>query len=479
MGGLSRRAYILNKIRQEESKPILAIDAGAMLFPQPYVPPTQLPAKSAQAEGIMEGIAKMKYDAVGLAPQDLSAGTEFLLNQPPDLKLPWLSMNIFTKDDQQLLFTPYVIKSVGELSVGILGLSQHIAKGASRQQGVPDYQTKAWEKTLSNTLEAINGKTDLNILLSSMPENINRQIAKSNNEIHIIIQSGSSATNKNPMIYGNALIAQVGSRGKHIGRLDIQWQSSRRWRHDKTIEEKQTKERLDRVNWQIGRLKRRHTTRLIANNLEYKKLVKEKNLLTDRLRELKVQTQPSTEQYSSYKNNFISLAVSLPEDPEIRDIVLKTKLAVNSANKNAMAKATTPTGQRPFAHLAGWKVCQTCHKPQTDFWLKTRHAMAWDTLVKAKQQFNPECLICHVTLPTYDQKKVTDQNLLANLKEEFKTISCETCHGPARKHAQQPDHHQPRKPDEQVCLTCHTPERDDNFIFSEKLKRIRCPAAGH
>jgi hypothetical protein len=172
----------------------------------------------------------------------------------------------------------------------------------------------------------------------------------------------------------------------------------------------------------------------------------------------------------------------MKEDPEIRKIVLQTKLAVNETNKREMAKTHELKPQanlQAFSNMAGWKACQSCHKQQTLFWQQTAHAKAWQTLEKVRQQFNPDCLICHVTLPTYDKDTVTKQNLLAGLREEYKTIGCETCHGPAKNHTQQPDKHLPAKPDEQTCLTCHTPDRDDNFVYSEKLNKIRCPASKH
>ena len=114
----------------------------------------------------------------------------------------------------------------------------------------------------------------------------------------------------------------------------------------------------------------------------------------------------------------------------------------------------------------------------TDFWQKTAHARAWQTLVRVQQQFNQDCLICHVTLPTYDMETVLDNNLLATLPPEFRGVGCEACHGPGRDHAAQPEQVRPRPADEKTCLLCHTPDHDNNFNFADKVQRIRCPAGG-
>lgn len=481
MGGLSRRAYILNNIRREETKPILVFDAGAMLFPQPFISSSQLPAKKVQANGLIEAISKMGYDAFGLSPQDLPAGTDFLLQQADNVKLPWVSANLVPKDNNQPLFTPYIIKPAGDLSIGILGLTGQWAQ-STKQSADINYQIVPWEKSLENTLAQLQGKTDINILLSSLPIKDNRQIAEKHPDIHLIIQSGQSTSNMSPKIYNNTLITQIGSRGKYVGRIDIKWEPSGQWEHDMSSQNKQIKERIDRINWEIGRLKRRYKPGTIEQNTRYQDLVLEKNNLSEQLAELESQPVTPPELFSTYQSRFIGLPISLAEDQEIKMIVQKTKLAVNKTNQSALTKAyqkITGGGQKAFSNMAGWKTCKPCHEPQTKFWKQTDHAKAWQTLEKANQQFNPDCLICHVTLPTYDKKKVLQLDLLTNLKNEFRGVGCETCHGPARNHTQQPDRYQPTKPNEQTCTACHTPERDDNFVYVEKLKKIRCPAAGH
>lgn len=477
MGGLSRRAYILNKIKQEEAKPVVVVDAGAMLFPQFSIPPSLFAARTVQAGGLIEAMAAMGIDAVGLAPLDLSAGTDFLRKQA-GAQLPWVSMNLVSNKSGEPFFAPYIIKKAGDLSVGILGLTGHL-ENMPNQTSVVDYQTIAWEETLAAALEQIKDQVDMVILLSSLPEHTNQKIAENFSDIHLIIMSGQSTNNKHPQLFGNTLIAQINSRGKHLGRLDVDWQPSRTWQPPAAAGAKSLRDRLDRTNWQLGRLAKRYVQGELKQNAQYKQLLEEKDRLTAELTVLE-DHYGKQEQFSTYNGSVISLPVSLPEVPEIQKIVLATKLAVNKTNQGMLAKSPPrPQEHRVgFSNMAGWKACQSCHQPQTAFWQQTAHAKAWQTLEKVDQQFNPECLICHVTLPTYDQDIVTGQNLLADLKDEFKTIGCETCHGPSRGHTMQPDLKRPVQPDEQTCLHCHTPERDDNFVYSEKLEKIRCPASG-
>lgn len=43
-------------------------------------------------------------------------------------------------------------------------------------------------------------------------------------------------------------------------------------------------------------------------------------------------------------------------------------------------------------------------------------------------------------------------------KYEHKTVSCESCHGISKAHGADPDHNDPMKLDDTLCLRCHTRE---------------------
>ena len=56
-------------------------------------------------------------------------------------------------------------------------------------------------------------------------------------------------------------------------------------------------------------------------------------------------------------------------------------------------------------------------------------------------------------------------------KYEHKMISCESCHGPLKAHAEDPDHHDAIKPTDVLCLRCHEyNEARPTFLKQVKLK---------
>ena len=128
--------------------------------------------------------------------------------------------------------------------------------------------------------------------------------------------------------------------------------------------------------------------------------------------------------------------------------------------------------------FAGWQVCAQCHEPQTDFWEKTDHSSAYQTLVEQEQQFNLDCLPCHVTAE-YDTTKISDDDsVLLSLPSALQQVGCEVCHGPGKTHAASQDPSLiSRKPAASICLRCHTPERDEEFNYENNLERIASPAS--
>ncbi len=475
MGGLSRRAQIISEIRKQGNKPVLLLDAGNMLFEQPHFSRSLRETKKIIAAGIMAATLKMDYDAVNLAPHDLALGIDYLKDQAETKPLPWLSANLIAPDRKNGFFRPYIIKRVGDLSIGIIGLTKNMP---GIGEGLPPVRVRKWSDVLPETVNEIKEKADMVILLSGYPEKTNRQIAEQIQDIHLIIESGRSRSNLPPMLAGNTLITGTGTKGKYLGRLDINWKESRQWAQNTQPMLQWARERLDRINWQLGRMERRFSNETLGRNQVYQALLEDRKRMTSELTRLEALTEKEERNSSTFSSSFIALQTSLPEDPEIKKIVagIRTDLNEVGRKKQRMAKSSKSSGRSGImAGMAGWRTCQGCHPAQTTFWQETQHAHARQTLINIQQDLNPECIICHVTLPTYDPDKVAGQNLLANLADDLYNVGCESCHGPARAHADNPKKIKPRPPAAGTCLTCHTLDHDNMFVFEVKKSSIACP----
>lgn len=152
--------------------------------------------------------------------------------------------------------------------------------------------------------------------------------------------------------------------------------------------------------------------------------------------------------------------------------------------------------------------CIDCHKTQYDFHKKTPHFHAYNSLVKAKQNQNLECLKCHTVgalqstgwrklqqlTMNENGKGVNPESVAASMHQmpseklqKFSKIhiqvQCENCHGPAGDHPFQDFKKQ--RISTQVCFQCHTPERAPLWydkqqkprqdLIQQKLKSMTCP----
>ena len=103
--------------------------------------------------------------------------------------------------------------------------------------------------------------------------------------------------------------------------------------------------------------------------------------------------------------------------------------------------------------------CQRCHQQEYLQWSATRHAFAFETLLKKERYFDAGCVSCHTTgfgYPTGFQIGAQDSTL--------KGVQCETCHGPGKQHVGNPKKSNIRSgADTSLCLTCHDTKHSPGF----------------
>ncbi len=103
--------------------------------------------------------------------------------------------------------------------------------------------------------------------------------------------------------------------------------------------------------------------------------------------------------------------------------------------------------------------CQQCHEQEYLQWSATRHAFAYQTLLKKERYFDAGCVSCHTTgfgYPTGFQ--IGDQNAT------LEGVQCETCHGPGKQHVGNPKKSNIRSgADTSLCLQCHDTKHSPGF----------------
>lgn len=206
--------------------------------------------------------------------------------------------------------------------------------------------------------------------------------------------------------------------------------------------------------------------------------------------------------------------------------------------KRFMAESFSENNGAGHSKLKTYISCSECHKEQTEFWQKTPHSLAWQTLEKAQAANNPQCIGCHslgfqspqgfASSADIVQGQGLDEKKLALYLEEVKSVfrgmkSVRELSSEKRKelsgvwmktdakfgiesnfanvqclhcHNQDPEHpfdmgDAPKQKDyAQSCLQCHTADQSPDWYHKgenglattpnkkyvgEKIKQMACP----
>ncbi len=180
-GGIARRATL---IRQLESQypDALVLDSGNFFaggLRDEYTQNTQLDKKRTQIN--LKAMELMDYDAAAIGDAEFNFGKDFLLENIDKTKLPYLSCNInFSK------FTPYIIKEVGGIKVGIIGLTAPLT--AQKAGGLKFIDPKPALATQVGELKK-NGVTAI-VLLSNLNGTDNLSLINDIKGVDILIGNG-------------------------------------------------------------------------------------------------------------------------------------------------------------------------------------------------------------------------------------------------------------------------------------------------
>jgi 5'-nucleotidase len=235
MGGVARRASLIESIRKENPN-VLLLDAGDIFQGTPYF-------NYYGGELEFKLMSMMQYDASTIGNHDFDNGIEGLYTQMPHAKFEFLSANYdFKNTMMDGLVKPYKIFNKNGIKVGVFGIGIEL-------QGLVD--EKMYKETVyNNPVEACQEmvrilkkeqKCDLIICLSHLgysyknePKKIcDLQLATLTQDIDLIIGGHTHTFLDKPTVAKNlvgkeVLVNQVGCYGINLGKIDFYFDANKR-----------------------------------------------------------------------------------------------------------------------------------------------------------------------------------------------------------------------------------------------------------
>ncbi len=232
VGGIARLAGLVNQIRGKNPGRVLLLHGGDEFSSGDAV------TKHYKGQANIDLMNHMGYDAMVLGNGEYYQGLENLRQRMAQAKFTVLAGNIFelTQEGQKAVGQNFVIKKVGPLRVGLMGLS------LIRPQHRTSQNLRAGEnlKLANKWGDELKTKTDLMVLLSHQGLPADTMLAGTINGVDIIVGGHTHTLLKEPVIVKKGkgdtqkkvYIVQAGKYYEHLGRIDLDFsrEDDRDWK---------------------------------------------------------------------------------------------------------------------------------------------------------------------------------------------------------------------------------------------------------
>lgn len=229
MGGVARRAALIETIRQENPN-LLLLDAGDIFQGTPYF-------NYYGGELEFKLMSMMKYDLSTIGNHDFDNGVDGLAAQMPHASFEFVSANYdFKNTSMEGFVKPFKIFNKNGIKIGVFGLGIELNGLVDKKM----YKETVWNNPVETAQDMVRilkkeNKCDLVICLSHLgykygKEDSNKisdlKLAELTNDIDLIIGGHTHTFLDKPTIAKNldgkeVLVNQVGCYGINLGRIDF------------------------------------------------------------------------------------------------------------------------------------------------------------------------------------------------------------------------------------------------------------------
>ncbi len=427
-GGLVRRLVLVELLRKQGWN-LGLIDLGTLI---------QDPAKSRDGPDqtrlkfamTLKALQMIGYSALGLSVEDLRLGAaETLMQVDNALGTPGTSLKMVCANaipveglgfETKLL--PSLRMQVGAVKVGVTAVLDTAAFEALNDTSKNDLITiKKPEETLPAILTDLERDTNIQVLMVQGPPEMAKTLAVQYPGFDVIVSTYpfSDPPDKPEILNdGKTWLVTAGRKGMYVGVLGLYIDPKQKFRYQRVELNKR---------------------------------------------------------YDAYKE------LAAPMRSLIGDEFQSTLKAVGVLQtypKRPYVDFNTPPG----AEYVGAEACKDCHPKTYDHWLTTKHSHAYEPLISdprdsgRNRENDAACVSCHTVGFEFTSGFVT-----AEQTPELKGVQCESCHGPASAHVENPKDASAlqavrRSLDDfnrnHRCIQCHDEDNDPHFKWEKYAPQI-------
>ena len=151
-----------------------------------------------------------------------------------------------------------------------------------------------------------------------------------------------------------------------------------------------------------------------------------------------------------------------------------------------------PPNTKLLGNFVGSAKCESCHDESYRIWRRSDHAKAWQSLAETSvpaRIYDPECVCCHVVGWSAEEKYPYTggfSNEKGKMTHDLVNVGCENCHGPGENHckvelgtneAEQERYRAAMRlstdeAGQRFCYTCHDLDNSPEFNFETYWPKI-------
>ena len=375
-------------------------------------------------------------------------------------------------ESEENALVPGTVIELNELKVGLLGISV-LGAGGALPEGV-DQQGDRLEAAKAQARELSEAGAQVIVGLVVGDRRLARRLASTAPEVDFIVLGGLDEDEAIPPSRVNeTTLLHAGRQGQGLLVLDLYRRGTGRFADwsEWSVEVERA-----RLETRIGDLRSRIEQWKQQGDVQAGDVERQEARLAQWERQLASLRVPARVDGNAFDAEWIPLEQDADRDASVTSAMKAYDRRVNSHNRELFADLRPEPVAEGAPHYVGSPSCQSCHESEFSWWRSHAHGRAYATLVERDKEFNLSCVGCHVT----GYMKAGGSTVTHNLDGALVDVGCESCHGPASAHVENPE-----APDlvaleapESLCVTCHNPEHSDRFIYQGYMAAIVVPGHG-
>ncbi len=245
--GLAKIATVIRQVRNE-NKNVLLIDSGDTIqgTPLEYYHNKK---NNQPPDPMMLAMNALDYDSMTVGNHEYNFGLQVLEKARSEAKFHWLSANTYNKGTNQTHYTPYIVKEVAGVRIGVLGLT---TPGIPNWENGPNYSGLEFREPLSEAkkwVPVLRGKERADVVVIAMHMGLEEdlrtgeinpgQVTNENRAIAIakqvpgvdLIFMGHTHVPVPSLVINGVQLIQANYWGRHLARVDLYLENAgQRWR---------------------------------------------------------------------------------------------------------------------------------------------------------------------------------------------------------------------------------------------------------